>query len=161
MISVQTGGNMQIISTHNQTTNVTQSRRSLTNQRGMTLIEIMIVLAIIGGLMALLAPRFTGAQDKAKVRETKISMGQVINALNMYYTDCGKFPSNLDALVKAPGDECQNWGPEAYIKKEPKDSWGNAYVYSIDGSNFIIKSFGKDGREGGSGFDKDINSDEL
>lgn len=132
------------------------------NNKGMTLVEIMIVLAIIGGLMALLAPRFTGALDKSKVRETKIAMGQVINALNMYYTDCGRFPTSLDSLIKAPaGDECTNWGPEAYLKKEAKDAWGTNLLYEISGNNFTIKSLGADRRDGGSGFDKDINSDEL
>jgi general secretion pathway protein G len=132
------------------------------NSKGMTLVEIMIVLAIIGGLMALLAPRFTGALDKSKVRETKIAMGQIQNALNMYYTDCGKFPKTLDALVKAPSsDECSNWGPDAYLKKEAKDAWGTPFIYELDGNQFIIKSLGNDRREGGAEYAKDITSEEL
>ena len=77
---------------------------ALKNNRGMTLVEIMIVLAIIGAISALLLPRLGGAQDKAKVREAKIQIGQLVNALSMYYTDCGRYPQSLQGLVAADGD---------------------------------------------------------
>ncbi|MGZ3747344.1 MAG: type II secretion system major pseudopilin GspG [Pseudobdellovibrionaceae bacterium] len=132
-----------------------QMSHSFTNQKGMTLIEIMIVIAILGGLMALLAPKFLGQKDKANVGQAKIQMGQIANALSMYYNDCGKFPQSLDNLVK-PDANCANWGPEAYLKKDPVDPWGHAYVYELNGSEYSLKCLGKDGREGGSGFAADI-----
>ena len=127
----------------------------LRNQKGMTLIEIMIVIAILGGLMALLAPRFLGQKDKANVGQAKIQMGQIANALSMYYNDCGKFPASLDNLVKQDAN-CANWGPEPYLKKDQIDPWGNPYVYELNGSEYSLKCLGKDGREGGSGFNADI-----
>jgi general secretion pathway protein G len=134
--------------------------QSLRNSRGMTLMEILIVLAIIGTLMAFLIPQITGRLDKAKVGETKIAIGQVVNALNLYYTDCGKYPSSLDGLTKAD-PECSNWGPEPYLKKAPKDAWNRDLVYSVDGASYTVKSLGKDGREGGDGYDKEISNEDI
>lgn len=128
----------------------------------MTLIEIMIVIAIIGGLAAVLLPQFTGAQDKAKAKQAKIQLAQIVNALNMYYTDCGTYPSGFDGLVEEPSeDECDSWGPDPYLKKTPKDPWKREFVYEYDGGDPIIISLGKDGREGGSGHDKDLSSEDL
>lgn len=134
--------------------------QKLKNSRGMTLLEIMIVLAILGSLMAILLPRFVGSQDKAKVKETSIVMGQLNTALNMYYTDCGKYPESLDGLVKADAN-CTNWGPEAYMKKLPNDPWGTPFSYSVEGNSFVIKSMGSDRKEGGDGYAKDISSEDI
>jgi general secretion pathway protein G len=130
------------------------------HQLGMTLIEILIVLSIIGALMAVLIPGVVGKLDKSRVSETKIAMGQLNNALNMYYTDCGKFPKSLEGLTKTDPD-CSNWGPEAYIKKAPLDAWKHDFIYEIEGNSYVIKSLGSDGREGGDGYAKDITSEEL
>jgi len=132
----------------------------LKNRKGMTLIEIMIVLAIIGGIAALLLPRLTGQLDKAKTKEARIQMTQIINALQMYYTDCSKFPASLENLVTADAN-CASWGPEAYIKKSPKDPWGRDFQYELTDGAFALKCFGKDGKEGGSGLDADIDSEDL
>ncbi|HPI40946.1 MAG TPA: type II secretion system protein GspG [Pseudobdellovibrionaceae bacterium] len=135
------------------------------NQKGMTLIEIMIVLGILVAVFSLLVPKLTGQSEKARVRETKIHMGQIINAIAMYNNDCRKNPTSLEGLIKADAN-CSNWGPDPYIKFNPKDpelkdAWGKAYVYEVNGNNFTIISLGSDGQEGGSGNAADINSDEL
>ncbi|MEN0059008.1 MAG: type II secretion system major pseudopilin GspG [Bdellovibrio sp.] len=130
------------------------------NRRGMTLIEIMIVLAIIGSIAALLLPNITGQLDKSKVKEARIQMTQVINALSMYYTDCGKYPQSLEGLSKAD-PECSNWGPEPYYKKSLKDPFGHDLVYEVEGGEYTLKSLGKDGREGGSGNNKDITLEDI
>lgn len=132
----------------------------LKNRRGMTLIEIMIVLAIIGSIAALLLPNLTAQFDKSKVRETRIKMTQIVQALSMYYTDCGKYPQSLEGLAKADAD-CSNWGPEAYYTKGFKDSFNHDFVYGIEGTEYNLKSLGKDGREGGSGSAKDISLEDL
>lgn len=134
--------------------------QSLRNSRGMTLMEILIVLAIIGTLMAFLIPQVTSRLDKAKVSQSKIAIGQVINALNLYYTDCGKYPSSLEGLAKAD-PECSNWGPEPYMKNTPKDAWNREFQYSLDGNQYTIKSLGADGREGGDGYGKDLTQDDI
>lgn len=134
--------------------------QALRNSRGMTLMEILIVLAIIGTLMAFLIPQITGRLDKAKIGETKIAIGQAVNALNLYYTDCGKYPSSIEGLIKADAD-CSNWGPEPYMKKAPKDAWNRDMVYTVEGAKYTLKSLGKDGREGGDGYDKDITNESI
>lgn len=124
------------------------------SEKGFTLVEIMIVLAILGSIFALLAGRFAGARDKAKIKEAGIQMGQIANALSNYNLDCSGYPNSLDGLKKA--DDCRNWGPNAYYTGKLTDPWNHAYQYEKSGSEFTLKSFGKDGKEGGAGFDKDI-----
>lgn len=132
----------------------------LKNRKGMTLIEIMIVLAIIGSIAALLLPNMTAQLDKSKVKETRIKMTQIVNALSMYYTDCGKYPQSLEGLAKADAN-CSNWGPEPYYTKGFKDAFDHDFVYELEGSEYSLKSLGKDGREGGSGSAKDITLEDL
>jgi len=129
------------------------------NKKGFTLVEIMIVLAILGAIFSLLAGRVVGARDKAKVKEAQIQLGQITNALSMFYNDCGKYPATLDGLQKNTGD-CSNWGPEAYYKKKLVDPWSNPFAYEISGSEYTLKSLGKDGKEGGTEYGKDISADE-
>jgi general secretion pathway protein G len=136
-----------------------QLNRHIKNQKGFTLVEIMIVLAILGAIFALLSGRIVGARDKAKVKETQIQMGQISNALAMYYNDCGKYPASLDSLQKNSGD-CSNWGPEAYYKKKLVDPWNNPFAYELNSSEYTLKSLGKDGKEGGTEYGKDISADE-
>ena len=130
------------------------------NQRGMTLIEILIVLTIIGAMAAYLVPNLFGQGQKAKVRETQIRISNLSNALQGYYSDCNKFPSTLQSLVTK--DDCTNWGPVAYAKKKDLlDAWGTELSFTSQGQTFSITSLGKDGQEGGEGFDADISSEEL
>ncbi len=132
----------------------------LKNRKGMTLIEIMIVIAIIGSIAALLLPNVVGQLDKSKQKEARIQLTQIVNALSMYYTDCGKYPQTLEGLTKEDPN-CSNWGPQPYYAKSLKDSFGHDLVYELDGSEYTLKSLGKDGREGGSGFNADITLDEA
>lgn len=139
-------------------------QRTLTNQKGFSLVEIMIVLGIIGTILALIGNRIVGANDKAKVRQAKMVLSQVSDALNSYYTDCGKYPASLNGLLKEDAD-CSNWGPGAYMKptKDGKilDPWNNELQYGpSDSGDFTLSSLGKDGQPGGTGYAKDISLDE-
>lgn len=134
------------------------------NSRGMTLIEIMIVLVIVGGLIAILGNTVIGQLGKAQTKEAAIQIKEVGKALDMFYADCGFYPSSdqgLNALVESKGD-CSNWGPDPYLKKAPKDPWNHEYVYEQKSrSAYTLKSLGADGEEGGEGKNKDISSDDL
>lgn len=135
----------------------------LRNQKGMSLVEIMVVLAIIASVATFIITNVTGNLKKANIRQAKILIKEVSKALDMYYTDCGNFPSTdkgLGALVEDPGD-CSDWGPDPYIKKIPKDPWNNELFYEVDGGSYILISLGADRREGGSAENKDISSEDL
>lgn len=134
--------------------------------RGFSLVEIMIVLVIIGTILGMVANRVFNAGDKAKYRQAKIGIQQVMDSLELYQQDCSNYPSTsqgLNALLKAPVGEpaCENWGPNAYAKEIPKDPWGNAYGYESDGTTFEVISYGKDKRPGGDGYGTDITSKDL
>lgn len=140
------------------------SKNLLKNSSGMTLLEIMIVLAILGGLIGILATQVTKQLAKARVKEAKIQMSELHKALDMFYTDCGFYPSaeqGLQALVEAPGD-CNSWGPDPYIKNVQKDPWQNDFLYERGENGYpILITFGEDRREGGTGYNADITSDDL
>lgn len=136
------------------------------NQAGMTLIEIMIVIAIIGTLMAVVGQKFMNASKNANVKLTKTQIKQLESKLDQYYTDCGSYPTTdqgLMALLENPGaDACSNWGPNPYINKKDElvDPFKNQLVYESDGATYKIISYGADKKEGGSGADADIVSGE-
>lgn len=135
--------------------------RILKNQSGMTLIEILIVLAIVAGMGTLLFQGVFKNFFKSQATETKIIMGKVEQALQLYYVDCGGYPNSLDGLVENSGGECKSWGPEAYLPKYPKDAWGTDLIYENNGSSYTLRSLGKDKKEGGSGLDADITNEDL
>lgn len=129
---------------------------TLKNQRGFSLIEILIVLGIAVGIIAMIASRVAGGRDKATAQQNKIAMQQVVDQLEMYNQDCQSYPTSLEGLVKAPASGCENWGPAPYSKEVPKDAWGAPFAYSSDGTSFELTSYGKDKRAGGDGFAKDV-----
>lgn len=138
----------------------------LTNERGLTLIEIMVVLLIIGGLAATLGKTVYDSLTNANVKQTRLRFNEVSKALEMYNGDCSGFPTTeqgLAVLMADPGkDVCANWGPAPYLKKKvAEDAWGRQILYESDGSTYVLKSLGKDRKEGGTGENKDLyNTDE-
>ncbi|PID61092.1 MAG: type II secretion system protein GspG [Gammaproteobacteria bacterium] len=130
-------------------------------QRGFTLIEIMVVVAIIAILGATVVPLIMDRPNEARVVRANADIASIGQALELYKLDNFSYPSTdqgLEALVEKPtGDpEPQNWKP--YVQKLPKDPWGRDYVYLNEGDGYEIVSLGNDGAEGGEGFDADISS---
>jgi len=133
--------------------------------RGFTLIEIMVVIVILGVLAALVVPNILGRPDEARVTAATADIQAISNALDLYRLDNYSYPSTdqgLQALVSKPSGspEAKNWNSDGYLKKVPKDGWGNEYQYLSPGAHgkFDLYSFGSDGREGGEGLDQDIVS---
>jgi general secretion pathway protein G len=132
---------------------------------GMTLIEILVVLVLIGIVMGVVGSNFIGRGEKAKRDAAKIEMGQISQTLELYKIETGRYPSSqegLQAMIRAPAG-VSNWnGP--YWKKGslPKDPWGNEYKYVAPGHSgpYDIVSLGADGKEGGEGVNSDITSSE-
>jgi general secretion pathway protein G len=133
------------------------------NERGMTLIEILVVLVLLAVIMSVVAGNYLGRGEKAKADAAKIEIGQIGQTLDLYKLEVGRYPTTqegMQALVSAPTG-VNNWnGP--YWKKQtvPKDPWGNEYKYASPAANapYEIISLGADGREGGEGPNKDISS---
>jgi general secretion pathway protein G len=134
------------------------------NNKGMTLLEIMIVLVILGGLIAILATQVQGRLKKAKIGQAQIQISELGKALDMYFSDCSNYPSTeegLEGLMTATQSCGANWGPDPYLKKLKKtDPWNGDFVYESTGNVYTLKSLGSDKREGGSGDAADISSDQ-
>lgn len=137
--------------------------RASWKQVGFTLIELMVVLAIIGMLAALIVPSVLGRADDARVTSARTDVGNLMQALKLYKLDNRRFPTTdqgLRALVIKPETEPMpsNWRP--YLDKLPNDPWGNPFLYMNPGikGEVDVLSFGADGKAGGEGNDADIGS---
>ncbi|HEX7406203.1 MAG TPA: type II secretion system major pseudopilin GspG [Candidatus Binatia bacterium] len=130
---------------------------------GFTLIEIMVVVFILGLLVTLVAPKIIGRTDEARRTKALADIKGIEEAMNLFKLDNGFYPTTdqgLQALVTRPSN-ARNYSADGYLDKLPIDPWGNPYVYFSDGQNYIIKSYGADGQEGGEGKNADIDSRAL
>jgi general secretion pathway protein G len=137
-------------------------------QGGFTLIEIMVVVVILGILAALVVPQVMNRPDQAKVTVAKGDIKAIGAALDMYKLDNYAYPSTqqgLDALVEKPSGNPQpkNWNRDGYLKRLPKDPWGNEYQYLSPGAEgqYDLYSYGADGKQGGSDLNADIGNWDL
>jgi general secretion pathway protein G len=134
------------------------------DEAGLTLVEMIVVLAIIALVAALIVPNIIGRPDQARVTVAQTDLRSISAALKMYRLDNGDYPSTsqgLSALVSKPdgAPEPRNYAAGAYLDKVPVDPWGAAYVYTSPGTagaGFDLASNGKDGKPGGDGLDADI-----
>ncbi len=141
--------------------NSARAFKTLNNKRGMTLIEILIVTVLIAGLMAALGSKIMPNFFRGQRRQAEIKMKALMGQIEMYRTDCLRYPPTLAALMTKP-PECKNWGPEAYAKDaDIQDAWGNEFTYENQNSTYSLKSFGNDGAEGGSGNAEDFTSESI
>jgi general secretion pathway protein G len=127
---------------------------------GFTLLELLVVVAIIGLLVGYVAPRYFSQVGKSEVQVARAQIDALEKALDQYRLDVRRYPSaeqGLAALVDKPANE-PNWsGP--YLKRAvPNDPWGRPYVYRAPGQKgeFDLISYGRDGKAGGTGEDADI-----
>jgi general secretion pathway protein G len=135
------------------------------SQLGFTLIEVMVVIAIIGIMATLIVPQIMSKPDEARVIAAKQDINSIVQALKLYRLDIGRYPTTeqgLSALVAKPTTEPipQNWKPNGYVDRLPKDPWGFAYQYSNPGTRGEIDVFslGADNKPGGTGFDADLGN---
>ena len=133
------------------------------SQAGVTLIEMLVVVTIIGLFVALVGPKLWSNVDKAKITAARDQIQNFSAALGLYKLDNGNFPTTEQGLVALrvkPGDAAQWAGP--YVKFDiPKDPWGHDYVYKFPGDHGDepdIVSYGADGQPGGDGTNADIVS---
>ncbi|MEO6023625.1 MAG: type II secretion system major pseudopilin GspG [Burkholderiales bacterium] len=136
-------------------------------QRGFTLIEVMVVLVILGILATLVVPRIMSRPDEARIIAAKQDINAIAQSLKLYRLDNHAYPSTdqgLQALVTKPAGPPlpPNWKTGGYLDRLPKDPWGNEYKYlnpGVHNSNDVdIFSLGADGAAGGEGNDADVGS---
>ena len=132
-------------------------------ETGLTLIETLIVLVIIGLVAAMIIPNVINRPDEARVTVAQTDIRAISSALKMYRLDNRSYPSTaqgLRALVEKPlgAPVPQRWYAEGYLSELPIDPWGNPYIYRNPGTQgaFDLTSLGADGKPGGQGYDADI-----
>jgi len=131
-------------------------------RKGFTLLEIMIVVVILGLLAALVVPNLIGQGEQAKQKLVCVQMKSLKNALDSFKVSEGRYPTTeegLKALIKNPNPEkYKNYPNGGFLGSDrlPKDPWGDNYIYVNQGGKIDIISLGADGKEGGSGENKDI-----
>jgi general secretion pathway protein G len=140
--------------------------RRLAARRGLTLIEILVVITVLAVLATLVAPNVFQHLGSAKDATARTQIELLGAALDAYRLDNGRYPGTeqgLGALWQAPADgSAQNWrGP--YLRKAPPlDPWGNPYAYTYPGEHntagYDLASWGADGQPGGEGENVDITS---
>ncbi len=131
---------------------MTRPRIARAAARGMTLIEILVVITILGLIAAAVAVNVVGQLGEAKVKQAKTDLHTLENCLDLFKIDKGRYPTTEDGLqaVVAAG-KC---------KPRLKDPWGRDYVYLCPGQlhpeSFDLKSYGADGQPGGEGENADV-----
>ena len=132
---------------------------------GFTLIEVMVVVAILGILAALVVPRIMDRPDEARIVKARNDIRVLSNQLDLYKLDNFVYPSTdqgLEALVSPPSGqpEAPNWKNGGYLDRLPSDPWGRPYQYLQPGQHgdFDLYSLGADGRPGGEGVNAEIGN---
>lgn len=137
------------------------------NERGFTLIELMVVIVIIGLLATVVVLNVLPSQDRAMVEKARADVSRLETAMELYRLHLGTYPTTdqgLNALVEAPANLSRRdrYQPGGYVKNLPEDPWGNPYRYIYPGernpNSFDLFSLGADGRLGGEGLNADVGN---
>lgn len=130
-------------------------------RRGFSLVELIVVMVIIGLLAGLVAIRTRSYLISSKQNAAKSEIATIVRALETFYADQSRYPTNEEgiAILVEPTTSF----PDGFLTKVPMDPWKNNYEYVSPGSNgaYEVICLGGDGREGGTGAETDISSDEL
>jgi len=149
----------------NRDVETTAARIRRKRQRGVTLVELLVVLGIIALISAIVVVNVLPARDQAAVKKATIDIGILSTALDQYRLDMLNYPETeqgLAALITMPSNarRAENYRPGGYLVSMPLDPWGSPYQYLIPGerSAYDLYSFGADGERGGEGFNADIGN---
>jgi general secretion pathway protein G len=127
------------------------------NKAGFTIIEMLVVMAILGMLVALVGPSIWSNLGRGQRSAAAAQIANLQQALDTYLLDNGRYPQSLDGLIENDTGRDSWQGP--YLGRAsavPNDPWGNPYVYELDGKEISLISWGADGAPGGTGDDADI-----
>ncbi len=129
-------------------------------EAGVTLVEMMVVIVIIGLVTAIVAINVLPAQDKARVAKAKADISTLEQALELYRMETSRFPSTEEGL-EILAEPAKAGGGHSFIRRLPNDPWNRPYQYVFPGQKgaYDLYSLGADGRVGGEGLDADISGD--
>ncbi|MBI1338673.1 type II secretion system protein GspG [bacterium] len=132
--------------------------RRLAPDAGVTLIEMMVVIMIIGLITAVVVINVLPNQDTARVQKASVDVQTLEQALELFRIEKARYPTMEEGLEVLAVDE--EGGRDRYIRRLPRDPWGEAYQYIIPGQRgpFDLYSLGADGQIGGEGIDADIGN---
>lgn len=138
-------------------------RKPRNAQAGLTLLEVMVVLAIIALVVGLSAPRLMSSFGRAKAQAASVQMANLKGALQLYYIDLGRYPTETEGLkaLISPPVGAANWlGPYVDSEEALTDPWGRTFLYQYPSAegDFALITLGRDGQPGGSREDSDITS---
>ncbi|MBG6166905.1 general secretion pathway protein G [Labrenzia sp. EL_195] len=137
--------------------------RSLTGPKsGYSLIEMLVALAILALIAGIAGPKAISFLSRSKTKTAELQIQELGTALELYYLDIGRYPSEADglnSLVSVPSSESQWNGPYLENNSSLVDPWDRPYLYRSPGlkGEFDIYSLGRDGAKGGSGEDRDVD----
>jgi general secretion pathway protein G len=138
------------------------TRSSRNPRSGVTLLEIMIVLAVIALIVGFGAPRLMESFGRAKTQAAEVAMANLKGAVQLFYIDTGRYPTEaegLAALLAMPASTAGWRGPYLDGEADLTDPWGRPFLYASPGSSspFSLTTLGRDGTPGGQGEDSDIS----
>jgi general secretion pathway protein G len=140
-------------------------KRTLTDQKGITLIEMMVVIVILGILATVIFTRVSDRPEQARRTKAQVEIRELQTSLELFKLDNGFYPTTeqgLDALVSAPttGKTPKHYPESGYLDKLPLDPWGSPYVYISPGlhGEYDLESYGADEEDGGEGKNEDVES---
>jgi general secretion pathway protein G len=127
-------------------------------ETGFTLVELLVVLAIIGLLTTVVVINVLPMQSRAQVQKAKADIALIEQALEFWRIDAGRYPTQEEGLAVL----VLPTGTGAKLKKLPNDPWGKPYLYVVPGNNqpYAVISLGADGKTGGEGEAADLRSDQ-
>jgi general secretion pathway protein G len=130
-------------------------------EAGFTLVELLVVLVILVLIASIVGPRVIGYLGSSRSKTADVQIESMVTAVELFRIDVGRYPTaseGLEALVR-PVARISGWnGPYLAKADVPPDPWGRPYLYEAGDGGFRIRSFGGDGKEGGTGEDADISN---
>lgn len=136
---------------------------SARRSRGFTLMELLVVLAIIGILAAIATGVYVSRVDDARITRARADIQTIEAALDIFRLDNFRYPTTaegLEALVQRPNDRNIRWPDGGYMRRLPVDPWNRPYQYASPGRQGAVDVYtlGRDGEQGGEGPDSDIGN---